>query len=84
MNTIKNILGNELYDTIIIFMVCLTGAIYLEQIYPPARLPFIFIFYAMWLRFTWRYKERKTPQQIELDKLLELCEKPKDRWGRET
>ena len=77
-------LGPEVYDAVIIFVACMFGSLYLGRVYPPAQIPFILLFYALWLRFTWKKKDQKLKQLDEYEELLKQCKKPVDRWGRES
>lgn len=80
MGAIKKIFSNQIREAIIIFIIGFVCMSYLETIYPPASFPFIIIYYIMWFRFMWSRKDRKEKKKTELDKLMELCEKPKGRW----
>lgn len=80
MNEIKNILGNEIYDSIIILIGALVGITYLNNVYPPAKIPFLLLYYFLWIRYQWRIKKVKNKRKSKIDELLDMCEKPKGRW----
>jgi len=65
-------------DGLIVFVPCLFSAILLEAIYPPASLPFIIIYYAMWYRFLWKHDTYN--QKDDYEELLKQCKIPKGRW----
>ena len=64
-------------DGMIVFVPCLFSAIYLEQVYPPASLPFIIIYYYLWFKFMWKHDSYN--QKHDYEELLKQCEIPKGR-----
>ena len=77
---VKEILTDNLIDGIIIFIVCLVCLTYLKAVYPPASLYFAVGYYILWFKFMWRNVDRKSTREIEVEKILKLCKKPKGRW----